>query len=495
LDEIAKALNKADQDEQKRRHAEAWAIVNHMKFINDENEKKANNLKKIEEGIYKENEKLRDADAWAIVKSLKMENDYRDEKAKDRVKMERDIYKDIRGFSQQSYAASISLIATQADAYRAAGVDAVAVAEWVKQETIKAKIAEGKESKFFFDGVRAGLLEMKQNAMTWGQAGYDIFKTFASSSQTAISTILFDGFKGELKSFGDYFSAFWDSMLQTFVNILAQMLTEYALAQAAMGAIKIGGIVGGTTGGVIADVATSVLTKIGAGAVTTGAATAAGGGGASVVTGASTVAGVAGVGTAAGAGGAGGAAGAGAAGTGAMAAAGTAVAVVGAIFAVGKLMEHFLREPGRPWSDVSDQELLAKVPGFYARLQKEEFSPFTSAGPDYEQEELEDTDERMIATQWLTEYTRRHGRPYDPVKGYAMGGILSHASLVVAGEAGPEAIMPLKRGASGQLGVVAAGMGGRDESAALLQAVLDKLLDIIDRYDQWDGRGLLTRTS
>ena len=53
-----------------------------------------------------------------------------------------------------------------------------------------------------------------------------------------------------------------------------------------------------------------------------------------------------------------------------------------------------------------------------------------------------------------------------PVQAFASGGVVGSASLFgmrgglgLMGEAGPEAIMPLKRGADGKLGVAAAGGG------------------------------------
>ena len=224
----------------------------------------------------------------------KENEDYSKEAKKDcdeRVKMERDIYKDIRGYATEAYDAAIVLIDDQAKRYREKGVAEVAVAAWVKEETIKAEIAKGKASDNWIDGVKAGLLELQRNAMTWGKASYDIVTTFASSAQSSLSSLFFDAAKGQLKSFSDYWASLWDTMLKKVMDILAQMLVEYGIKTAAMAAVDFGKSVGGSIGSVISSVGTTVLGSAATSLLTGGAAVAATGvasaGGAAIAGGAS----------------------------------------------------------------------------------------------------------------------------------------------------------------------------------------------------------------
>ncbi len=151
--------------------------------------------------------------------------------AVDRLKAERDIYKDLRGYETEAYAGSIALINSQAAEYRKKGVDEVAIVAWVKNETEKADIAKGKSSKVFMEGVSAGYKEMQRDAMTFGKAGYEIFKTFSTSSRNVLSNVLFDGFKGQTKSFADYWGSFTDSMYRVFADTVARMVMEWATSQ------------------------------------------------------------------------------------------------------------------------------------------------------------------------------------------------------------------------------------------------------------------------
>lgn len=169
---------------------------------------------------------------------LEKENEDYLEKAKkmalERFQMERDVYEDLRGYEKSYYGAAVKLIEEQAARYREAGVDEVAVAVWVRQEIIKENIKKGKSSEDFVRGWEAGLEEMRRDAMTWGQAGYDIFKSFAEQSRGTLSDVLFDGMKGEMKDFEDYFQAFSDSLLRTLTDAISRMIVEWLLLRSTM---------------------------------------------------------------------------------------------------------------------------------------------------------------------------------------------------------------------------------------------------------------------
>jgi hypothetical protein len=152
----------------------------------------------------------------------------------ERLKVERDLYTDIRGYEQDYYDASVKLLQDQAEQYRKQGVAKNAVDVWLTEEMAKLDLRRLKNSKNFVDGVNAGFMEMQRNAMTFGKAGYDIFKTFSTSSQAAMSTILFDSIKKGSFDAGAVWETFTDSMLKRFTDTMSQMVFEAAAHDVAM---------------------------------------------------------------------------------------------------------------------------------------------------------------------------------------------------------------------------------------------------------------------
>ena len=84
----------------------------------------------------------------------------------------------------------------------------------------------------FFAGVKIGYDRSLEDQMTWVQAGLDIYNQFAASAQSTMSNVLFDAIKGDLTSFGDYWKSFWDSMLRTITDTVAQMAVQWAISKA-----------------------------------------------------------------------------------------------------------------------------------------------------------------------------------------------------------------------------------------------------------------------
>ncbi|MFH2076944.1 MAG: hypothetical protein ABIJ57_16660, partial [Pseudomonadota bacterium] len=272
--------------------------------------------------------------------------------ADERLRAERDVYSDLRGYDSQYYEASKALIDKQAQAYRELGVDEVAVAAWVAEEHQKAENKKLLATGTFVDGVNVGLREMEKNTLTFGKAGYDTFNTFATSSKTALSTILFDSIKTGTFDAQKVWESFADTMLKKLTDTIAQMIVQWGIYQAAMYAASAFGFQ--LPGGIINPfaAATGPGSVIGAGASIYGA-----------LQGGTTAAGAAGFGAGgagmamaptgfgAGAGGAGMAAapsGFGAAGMGPLATAGLVAGTVLAPLAIYGLLGGFSDEAGAP---------------------------------------------------------------------------------------------------------------------------------------------------
>jgi len=161
----------------------------------------------------------------------------------ERYQMERDLYSDLRGYEHSYYDASITMIKNQAETYKKTLIDEntsaeeaakikIAIAAWVSQETINSYIKMGQKSDDWYVGAKAAFLKLQQDAMTWGKASYEIVTNFASSASSSLGSLFFDAAKGQLKSFGDYFSSIWDSLLKKVTDILGQMAVEWALKTA-----------------------------------------------------------------------------------------------------------------------------------------------------------------------------------------------------------------------------------------------------------------------
>jgi hypothetical protein len=150
---------------------------------------------------------------------------------KEKSDAERQIYKDMRQYAGEFYASELALINEQAAAYRKKGVNEVAIALWVAEETRKAEYKKAEYSNDFFEGVRSELQKMKAEMTSWGKAGQDTVKSFAANSKNIMSTIFFDAYKSQLKSTGDYFTAFTDNMAQQFFDTLSKMITEATIKE------------------------------------------------------------------------------------------------------------------------------------------------------------------------------------------------------------------------------------------------------------------------
>jgi len=244
IDALKKTIAaRVDAAKNAKKNAEDMAKIEEQAYLKemalfDEIEKE--NAKYLEQ-MRKDQEKL-DEDLYLSemerFEKIEKENEDYFEKAKklalERFQMERDLYEDLRGYEQSYYDAAARLIEEQAARYREAGVDEVAVAVWVRQELIKENIKKGKSSEDFVRGWDAGLEEMRRDAMTWGQAGYNIFKSFAEQSSGTLSDVLFDGMKGEMKSFEDYFQSFADSLLRAFTDMISKMIVQWLLLESTM---------------------------------------------------------------------------------------------------------------------------------------------------------------------------------------------------------------------------------------------------------------------
>ena len=142
----------------------------------------------------------------------------------------------IRGMETQAYNYKIWQIDAEAAKREKDGGDAILIAQWVKNEQIKAFIELGQKGESVSMGIRAAFAQMYQDQMTWGKASYDMTIATFTNMKSGVSSILLDGIKGEMSSFEDYLDTYYNLMLKKFTDILADMVVNWGMAQALMAA-------------------------------------------------------------------------------------------------------------------------------------------------------------------------------------------------------------------------------------------------------------------
>ena len=243
IEDIKKALVKAAEEEKKAQEeavknwlegAETVAKVaaetvkqndEDLKFFEKMEADKVEALKKELEAWRKAGDTAVDAMKEEIAKGVDLSQKTLDRIEK-RGEAEREIYRDLRGYEDQYFAASKTLIDSQADKYRQLGVDEVAIAAWVTVELEKEEIKKGKASKDFMDGVNAGYLEMKASAISFGTVGYETFRTFSTSSAAAFGSNFRDILKGDFTNLGEAWETVGNNMLTTFTDNLGKMASQ-----------------------------------------------------------------------------------------------------------------------------------------------------------------------------------------------------------------------------------------------------------------------------
>lgn len=88
------------------------------------------------------------------------------------------------------------------------------------------------ESQNFFDGIRVGIAELRDEQKTWAEEGKEFFEDFAGQSKDTVQSLLFDGMKGDLDDFGSYWESFWDGILTSLTTKISDKLTDMALDMA-----------------------------------------------------------------------------------------------------------------------------------------------------------------------------------------------------------------------------------------------------------------------
>lgn len=158
----------------------------------------------------------------------------------------------IRGMEQQAYDLKIKQINAEAAKRVKDGGDAVAVAQWVKNEQIKAFIELGQQGESVAMGIQAAWLQMYQDQMTWGKAAYEETMLLVSQTSSAFSNVLFAGIKTGTFDISDAWQSMCDTMLKKTLDIIAQMTIEWLMFGKSVSSINVSPGIGGQATTVLA---------------------------------------------------------------------------------------------------------------------------------------------------------------------------------------------------------------------------------------------------
>lgn len=96
------------------------------------------------------------------------------------------------------------------------------------------RVADLMQENSFFSGIQGALIEMADNVATTYENIHAMTIEVFSSMQQSMSTFFFDAFTGNLESARDYFAAFGQSIVQSFSDMLAQMVVDFIRTNVAM---------------------------------------------------------------------------------------------------------------------------------------------------------------------------------------------------------------------------------------------------------------------
>ncbi len=174
--------------------------------------------------------------------------------AAERLTAERDMYRDMRGYEDSYFAASVALIESQAKRYRELGIEEVAIAAWVAEEKRKAGLQRDRSGAggTWDSGWNEGVRDWGKDVNNMFVQGEKMAQTTATSMSDSFSSLFFDVTTGKFESFGDYFTSFTNSILKSWSNMLADMVTKWIMSIDQMTIEKAGNAIVDVLGGLFA---------------------------------------------------------------------------------------------------------------------------------------------------------------------------------------------------------------------------------------------------
>lgn len=125
-----------------------------------------------------------------------------------------------------------------ANKMRAGGIAEVDIQRWVSEQIKQISLDQYKHqieyAESYHEAIEAMLNKMVLEQKSSYQKAAEMIEGSFGDMKSSLSDVFFDGLKGELKSFEDYWNAFTDRINKRFADMLADMVVDWIVAQAKM---------------------------------------------------------------------------------------------------------------------------------------------------------------------------------------------------------------------------------------------------------------------
>ena len=238
-EEIIKKSIKDVEDATKKQVEESMkAEKKHVDFMKKVNKELVQENATRLQAAFKDQDKYINMTMKARLKYLGMEKKAQKDYTDDIRQATKSLYDDLKEMKGRNYEYELELLQRQAKKYDEAMHQQGASAEWLRyqeRELLKDRLVE---YGGFFGGIKAGLMQASDDWNNFyqeiGQFGYDTFNGLTSAfSQTFVHVMKFN-----FREIGNTWQALMDTMLNSFIKLIADMLARGAM-------LKIGNFVFG----------------------------------------------------------------------------------------------------------------------------------------------------------------------------------------------------------------------------------------------------------
>jgi hypothetical protein len=136
------------------------------------------------------------------------------------------LYSGIVARSQEAADVQEALIYEQGNKFYEVTQDEVAIAQWEAEQLEKLFVERAGYSNSWADGVKAGLIKIKNEQTGWGATMIATTTATYKSMADGFSSIFYDAVTGDLKSIKEYTDSIWKSIAKEFTNEIGKMASK-----------------------------------------------------------------------------------------------------------------------------------------------------------------------------------------------------------------------------------------------------------------------------
>jgi tape measure domain-containing protein len=148
--------------------------------------------------------------------------------AGDRASAYKTMAREMAKTDNELYSLELELLKNRRIEYEKLGLDRVQIDEWYARQTEEILDRQTYAYGNLFDGIRLGLKGITQETTSWAQVSHAAITGFATGSRNALSDLMFDGIKGDMQEFSDYWNTAWDSLVRSTTDKVASMAIQAA---------------------------------------------------------------------------------------------------------------------------------------------------------------------------------------------------------------------------------------------------------------------------